>query len=55
MESLIGLYNKSTKQIFISIDEHKKYTNAATILEDKKVIKLDSNKTLFSKIWNNKK
>ena len=24
-------------------------------LENKKVIKLDSEKTLFSKIWNNKK
>lgn len=53
MESLIGLYNKNTKQIFISIDEHKKYTNVVKILEDKKVIKLDSNKTLFSKVWNN--
>ena len=55
MESLIGLYNKNRKQIFISLDEHKKYTNVITILENKKVIKLDSEKTLFSKIWNNKK
>jgi len=53
MEGLIALYNKNTKQIFISIDEHKKYTNVATILEGKKVIKLDSVNTLFTKIWNN--
>lgn len=55
MEGLITLYNKNTKQIFISIDEHKKYTNIATILEGKKVIKLDSSNTLFTEIWNNKK
>lgn len=55
LESLIRLYNRNTKQIFISIDEHKKYTNVATILEAKKVIKLDSVNTLFTEIWNNKK
>lgn len=55
MESLISLYNKNIKQIFISIDEHNKYTNVASILEDKKVIKLDSVNTLFKEIWNNKK
>lgn len=55
MESLIGLYNKNTKQIFISIDEHKKYTNVVTILEGKKVIKLDSVNTLFSEIWKDSK
>jgi hypothetical protein len=55
MESLIGLYNKNMKQIFISIDEHKKYRNVASILEEKKVIKLDSINTLFIEIWNNKK
>lgn len=55
LESLIGLYNKNTKQIFISIDEHKKYTNVTTILETKKVIKLDVENTLFTKIWKNDK
>jgi hypothetical protein len=55
MESLISLYNKNKKQIFISIDEHKKYENILTILETKKVIKLDSENTLFTKIWKDKK
>lgn len=55
MESLIGLYNKNEKQIFISIDEHKKYENILTILETKKVIKLDIENTLFTKIWKDKK
>lgn len=55
MESLISLYNESTKQVFISIDEHIKYKNVVKILEDKKVIKLDSKNTLFNKIWNDKK
>lgn len=55
MESLISLYNENTKQIFISLDEHKKYKNVLTILEDKKVIKLDTNNTLFNKIWKDEK
>ncbi|RXJ85359.1 DUF2326 domain-containing protein [Arcobacter cloacae] len=55
MESLISLYNQNSKQIFISLDEHKKYKNILTILEDKKVIKLDTNNTLFTKIWKDKK
>lgn len=55
MESLISLYNQNSKQIFISLDEHKKYKNVLTILEDKKVIKLDTNNTLFTEIWKDKK
>lgn len=55
MESLISLSNQNSKQIFISLDEHKKYKNVLTILEDKKVIKLDTNNTLFTKIWKDKK
>ncbi|MBX9866574.1 MAG: DUF2326 domain-containing protein [Burkholderiales bacterium] len=52
IENIITYYTKFSKQIFISIDEHKKYTNILTILEDKKVIKLDSKETLYIKIWN---
>ncbi|MFA7021253.1 DUF2326 domain-containing protein [Aliarcobacter sp.] len=52
MEKLIELYNVDTKQIFISLDEYTKYTNVISVLEDKKVVKLDKENTLFIKIWN---
>ena len=55
MEKLIKVYNEFDKQIFISIDEHKKYVNVLDILESKKVIKLNGKNTLFTKIWKNKK
>lgn len=54
MEKLIKFYNIHEKQIFISIDEHKKYTEVSDILKNQQVIKLDKEHTLFSKIWNNK-
>ncbi len=52
MEKFIELYNTDTKQIFISLDEYKKYTNVLSIIENKKVIKLDKENTLFIKTWN---
>ena len=52
IENLINYYNKYEKQIFIAIDEHKKYTKAIKILEENTVIKLDKNNTLYNKIWN---
>lgn len=52
MEKFINLYNTDTKQIFISLDEYKKYNNVASVIEDKKVIELDKKNTLFIKIWN---
>ncbi|TXJ00991.1 MAG: DUF2326 domain-containing protein [Neisseriales bacterium] len=52
IENIITYYYGLSKQVFISIDEHRKYTNILTILEDKKIIKLDSKETLYTKIWN---
>jgi biopolymer transport protein ExbD len=55
IERLIKYYTThDKKQIFIAIDEHKKYNNAVKILEQNKVIKLDKNNTLYNKIWSNK-
>ena len=54
MEKLIKFYNIHEKQIFISIDEHKKYAEVSDILKNQQVIKLDKENTLFSKIWNKK-
>jgi len=55
MENLIEYYNTFKKQIFISLDEHKKYSNVLAILEQQKIIKLDSENVLFIKKWSNKK
>ncbi|AGR77662.1 hypothetical protein A7H1H_1375 [Aliarcobacter butzleri 7h1h] len=52
MEKFIELYNTDTKQIFMSLDEYKKYVKVLSIIEDRKVIKLDKHNTLFIKIWN---
>ena len=55
VERLINYYTThDKKQIFIAIDEHKKYTNVVEILEKNKVIKLDKVNTLYNKIWSNK-
>ena len=54
IEKLINYYAQFEKQIFIAIDEHKKYENVVQILEQKKVIKLDKNNTLYNKIWSSK-
>jgi hypothetical protein len=54
IERLISYYCEYEKQIFIAIDEHKKYDNAVKILEQNKIIKLDKNNTLYKKIWSNK-
>lgn len=51
IESLISYYTKFDKQIFIAIDEHKKYGNSVQILEQNKVIKLDQKNTLYHTIW----
>lgn len=51
MENLIKFYDKSVKQIFIAIDEHKKYTSVISILEKQKVIQLDQENVLFIKKW----
>ncbi len=54
IERLISYYSQFEKQIFIAIDEHKKYNKVVNILEENKVIKLDKNSTLYHKIWSNK-
>lgn len=55
IERLINYYTKhDKKQIFIAIDEHKKYTNVTEVLEKNKVIKLDKTNTLYIKIWSDK-
>jgi len=54
IEKLISYYNQYKKQIFIAIDEHKKYKNIIEILENKKVIKLNKTNTLYNKIWSDK-
>ena len=55
IERLIKYYTThDKKQIFIAIDEHKKYTNVVEVLEKNKVIKLDKTNTLYNKIWSDK-
>ena len=54
IERLISYYSQYEKQIFIAIDEHKKYGDAVKILEENKIIKLDKNSTLYNKIWSKK-
>ncbi len=51
MENLIKFYDEFEKQIFIAVDEHKKYSNVVSILEKQQVIKLDSENVLFIKKW----
>lgn len=53
MEKLILIYNSFNRQVFIAIDEIFKYDEEyRSIIKDKKVIELDKEKTLFTKIWN---
>lgn len=50
--NLISLYSKEERQIFISIDEVKKYGNKAIkIIHKHKVIELDNKNLLFTKDW----
>lgn len=55
MENIIKIYNAHTKQIFISIDEIKnKFTQETVkVLEEKSVLTLSHDHTLFIKDWKN--
>lgn len=53
MEKLILMYNSFDRQVFIAIDEIFKYDKEyRDIIKSKKVIELDKERTLFTKIWN---
>lgn len=51
-ENLVGLYSQHTRQTFIAIDEINKFSETIrSILNDKKVISLSCDKTLFETNW----
>ena len=52
IENIVSIYNQQKKQTFISIDEINKFSKKTTeILQEKHVLKLSCNKTLFIKDW----
>lgn len=51
-ENLVKIYNSFTKQIFISVDEISRFSQESRdVLNDKKIIALDKDNTLFIKNW----
>lgn len=51
-ENLVNIYDGFKKQVFISIDEINKFdTNTQNILENKSIVKLSKENTLFIKNW----
>lgn len=56
IDGIMRLYEKSPKQIFISIDEKEKYNpKTQSILDNNKVLSLSKEEVLFVKNWGNKK
>jgi hypothetical protein len=52
IEHIVSIYNQQKKQIFISIDEINKFSKETTeILQEKHILKLSCNRTLFIKDW----
>jgi hypothetical protein len=55
VSNLLGVYDATSKQSFIAIDEAQKYgPDAAKLLHDQRVVQLDDNNVLFIKDWRRK-
>lgn len=57
LEKILGIYNKSNKQIFISLDKEGSYTkNAQELMNKTEILRLSPNGgELFGRAWNETK